>query len=132
MSVSSDRKKKVKAYLIAGITSDGYRGYNQWPDVELKTDKEKIDFLYSVFVAEYKWAIDRMGQHKALKEWLQGLPSAIGFVFYNTDILEKCTEWGILAEYASEDKEEECLERYFPMLATELNELFRKSERGAL
>lgn len=46
----------------------------------------KISQLYDVFEDEYGWAIKRMGQKKAIIEWLQGLPSTIDIPYYYDEI----------------------------------------------
>jgi len=46
----------------------------------------KISQLYDVFEDEYGWAIKRMGEKKAIIEWLQGLPSTLDIPFYYDEI----------------------------------------------
>ena len=94
------QKRYAKAYeaLIEGVEVD-----NEGDD--------PVTHIYDKFIADYNWNIERVGFHKALTEWLQGL--ALNIPYTNYDIMNT---FGI-----TEDK----LQSYFPFMAMRLSELFR-------
>jgi len=69
---------QLKKFLEDRISFEGY-------DIR-KNPNRKISQLYDVFEDEYGWAIKRMGERKALIEWLQGLPSTIDIPYYYDEI----------------------------------------------
>jgi hypothetical protein len=69
---------QLKKFLEDRISFEGY-------DLD-KNPRNKISQLYNVFEDEYGWAIKRMGERKALIEWLQGLPSTIDIPYYYDEI----------------------------------------------
>jgi hypothetical protein len=69
---------QLKKFLEDRISFEGY-------DLD-KNPRNKISLLYNVFEDEYGWAIKRMGERKALIEWLQGLPSTIDIPYYYDEI----------------------------------------------
>ena len=69
---------QLKKFLEDRIDFEGY-------DIRVNPNR-KISQLYNVFEDEYGWAIKRMGEKKALIEWLQGLPSTIDIPFYYDEI----------------------------------------------
>jgi hypothetical protein len=69
---------QLKKFLEDRIDFEGY-------DLD-KNPSNKISQLYDVFIDEYGWAIKRMGQKKAIIEWLQGLPSTIDIPYYYDEI----------------------------------------------
>ncbi len=74
------RGGKMFAYILDSVYSDEI-------DTESMTDKERIEFLLDTFFEEkYKYDRRRMCTFELLREWLQGLPSAISVAFYYGDI----------------------------------------------
>ena len=69
---------QLKKFLEDRIDFEGY-------DLD-KNPRNKISQLYDVFEDEYGWAIKRMGERKAIIEWLQGLPSTIDIPYYYDEI----------------------------------------------
>jgi hypothetical protein len=69
---------QLKKFLEDRIDFEGY-GIKVNPN-------RKISQLYDVFEDEYGWAIKRMGEKKAIIEWLQGLPSTLDIPFYYDEI----------------------------------------------
>jgi len=69
---------QLKKFLEDRIDFEGY-GIKVNPN-------RKISQLYDVFEDEYGWAIKRMGEKKAIVEWLQGLPSTLDIPFYYDEI----------------------------------------------
>jgi len=119
MSKSSELDQTVKRYIIDGIAWDGYDGLPEPKDIG-----EKIQFLKDCFNSEYGWAIPRMGEQKAIHEWLQGLPSAVHIAFYNSDILKLAILWGSLPENATEKQEDKILDNYWNFMANKIGQLF--------
>ena len=97
--------------LISGIDLSGY-----YEDADQLSIEEKIARLHDVFMSEYGWQVERIGKQAAIREWLQGLPTAISFPFYNSDILRTAREWGSLSATASESEEDRILENYYNLL----------------
>lgn len=68
------------AYILDSVYSDEI-------DPESMTDKERIEFLLDTFFEEkYKYDRRRLCVLDLLREWLQGLPSAISVAFSYYDI----------------------------------------------
>lgn len=71
--------EQLESFVEKNIDLSGYDEY------ENSTDK--FGSLYEIFESEYGWAIKRMGEKKAIIEWLQGLPSSISLPFYYFDMI---------------------------------------------
>ena len=112
--------REAKNYLISNIDWSGYD-----LEDELKTDKEKLQFVADTFRAEYGHAIGRYGYQRALAEWFMGLPSAINVEFRNYYIIELAKAWGSIPENATEKQEEKILNNWFIWMANKLMQLFR-------
>lgn len=82
-------------------------------DLDYTGDKP-VNHIYSRFISEYGWNIERIGFFPALTEWLQGL--ALNIPYMNGDIMET---FGL---------NERQLESYWRFMAMRLQELF-KAER---
>lgn len=77
------------AYILDSV-------YSAEIDTESMTDKERIEFLLDTFFEEkYKNDRRRMCTFDILREWLQGLPSAINVAFNYCDISETGKKWDI-------------------------------------
>ena len=59
-------KQNYKKYILGTIET----GINDEP---LKTDQEKIKYIFNRFYSEYGFMVDRVGKQKAIAEWLSGL-----------------------------------------------------------
>lgn len=66
------------------------------------TDFENILSVYAMFVEEYGFMIERVGESDAFCEWLQGLPSVLTVPFMNYEILSNAKQSGIIIN--DEDK----------------------------
>lgn len=87
--------------------------YQKAYDVLIEGDEYKsVNHIYDRFISEYGWHIERVGRHKALTDWLQGL--ALDIPFYDWDIMETF------------DLNEKQTENYWPFMAMRLQELFKK------
>lgn len=93
-------------------------GYN----IEPKNNKEKLQYLYDIFKAEYGFNIARLGLNKAFAEWLKGLPSCFNIPFWNVDILKLAEELG--QDTTTEKQQEKILNSYWDFITTKTFKLF--------
>jgi|TARA_R110000772_G_scaffold7784_1_gene26177 hypothetical protein len=102
-------KKNYKAYILECISSeDDLINQNL-------TDDEKINYLFDRFGNEYGFQIERMGENKAMAEWLSGL--AINIPYTYGEIIELAVEMGSIDENPSEALEDRVIENYFSFMA---------------
>jgi hypothetical protein len=80
-----------------------------------KNPRNKISQLYDVFEDEYGWAIKRMGERKALIEWLQGLPSTIDIPYYYDEINNLLYALGF--DEVKEMEDDEVSDFYYDLIA---------------
>lgn len=84
------------AYILDSV-------YSEEIDTEAMTDKERIEYLLNTFFDEkVKYDNRRMGTFDLLREWLQGLPSAINVAFNYCDISETGKKMGYCKDARSE------------------------------
>ncbi len=121
MSISSELDKTVKLYILECISSEGYDEEPYFNKCE--THQEKIDFLQARFKSEYQWSIDRVGEQKAMTEWLQGL--SINIDYMNWDILKLAEKWGSIPEHPTQAQEDKILNNWFIFIANKTLQLFR-------
>ena len=92
------RGGEMFAYILDSVYSDVI-------DTESMTDKEKIGFLIDTFFEEkYKNNRRRMCTVNLLREWLQGLPSAISVAFSDSDIAATGKSLGYCKDARSESR----------------------------
>ena len=96
-------KKNIRDYKRKGTQFSYLLDRIESEEKELRTDKEKIYFLFDTFKSEFDYKIKQIGFNSALKEWLSGLPSCINIDFWNDDILRIGKSWG----YCNNQKKEE-------------------------
>lgn len=99
-------KKNYRNYILSCINSE---------DQELKTDQDKINYLFNRFYSEYSWNIERVGKFKALSEWLSGL--AIDIEYYNDDIIKLAIDLGSIDNNPSEKIQERVISGYWDFMA---------------
>ena len=100
--------KNYQDFILSIITED-YNG-----DL-IKTDEEKINFLFHRFYNEYGWLIKRVGKQQAMTEWLSGL--AINIPCYNHEIIELAIKMGSVNENSTEDQKDQIVNNYFNFMA---------------
>ena len=100
--------KNYQDFILLIITED-YNG-----DL-IKTDEEKINFLFHRFYNEYGWLIKLVGKKKAMTEWLSGL--AINIPCYNHEIIELAIKMGSVNENSTEDQKDQIVNNYFNFMA---------------
>jgi len=98
---------QLKKFLEDRISFEGY-------DLD-KNPRNKISQLYDVFEDEYGWAIKRMGERKALIEWLQGLPSTIDIPYYYDEINNLLYALGF--DEVKEMEDDEVSKFYYDLIA---------------
>lgn len=103
---------QLKKFLEDRISFEGY-------DIRVNPNR-KISQLYDVFEDEYGWAIKRMGEKKAIIEWLQGLPSTLDLPFYYDEISNLLYALGF--DEVKEMEDTEIGDFYYDLLAKTIME----------
>jgi len=104
----TEYKKNYKKYILNTIETDNY-------NKPIKTDNEKIKYLFDRFNSEFGWNIDRIGKHKAMTEWLSGL--ALNIEYYNDDIVKLAIKMGSIEENPSEKLQARVIDNYWSFMA---------------
>ena len=104
----TEYKKNYKKYILDTIET----GLNDEP---LKTDQEKIEYLFKRFNSEYGFMIERVGKQKAIAEWLSGL--ALNIEFYNDAIVELAIKMGSIEEKPNEKLQARVINNYWSFMA---------------
>jgi len=86
-------------------------------DIEAKTNFDKMQETYNIFLSEYGFNVRRMGELKAFTEYLKGLPTVLTVPFYNYDILNIASLYDLISANATEEQEDEFLSTYFENVA---------------
>ena len=117
MKTSKKTHDLYNQYLLDSIDFSGYG----LP--EPRTNKDKINLFFGVFMSEYGYNLKRMSEWEALTEWLSGLPSCINIDFANYDIIERAKKYGSLAPGASDKDQDKLLSNYWDFMANKLIKL---------
>lgn len=115
-------KDQINQYVLDCIDGSGY-------EKDLKTDKEKIQFLLDTFRKEYCFpqSLQRYGtEQKVFIEWCRGLPSCFNIEFYNCKIIELGKAWGLLSDEPTERQEDAFIEQYWNRLYMNVMQIARK------
>ena len=104
----TEYKKNYKKYILSTVET----GLNNEP---LKTDEEKIKYIFDRFYSEYDFMIDRVGKHKAMSEWLSGL--ALDIEYYNYKIVKLAKDMGSLDTDSTYKAEQKIINNYFDFMA---------------
>jgi hypothetical protein len=104
----TEYKKNYKNYILGTIEEDG-------EGKPLKTDQEKIDYIFNRFNSEYGWNIKRVGKFKAMTEWLQGL--ALNIEYMNVAIVPLAIKMGSIDPNPSEKLQAKVIENYWSFMA---------------
>ena len=114
MRLSQETHNLYNNYLLESLDFDGY----DLP--KAKTNKDLINLFFGVFNSEMGYDISRIGEYKALVEYLSGLPSCINIDFNNHSIIERAKKYGSLTDSASESDEDKLLNNYWHFMANKL------------
>jgi len=101
-------KKNYKKYILDCVQLDN-------EEKELKTDQEKINYIFDRFNSEYGWNIERFGKFKAMSDWLSGL--ALPIEYYYDDIVELAIKMGSIDENPSDKLRYRVEQGYFDFMA---------------
>jgi len=115
-------KQNYKNYILDCIKLDNNENI-------LKTEQDKINYIFDRFYSEYKWNVDRMGKYKAMSEWLSGL--ALDIPFYYEDIIKLAVDMGSLDANASDSLKSKVQENYFDFMANVILSFEPKENRKA-
>lgn len=118
--------KLVKDYIINAIDLCDYDLEGQ----KVKTDAQKIAFVYNVFKREKGYDIDRVGEHQAFINWIMGLPTCFNIDFENYKILQLAKLWGSIPENATERQEDKILANWWNFITIKFFQLVKKYKKG--
>jgi len=104
----TEYKKNYKKYILSTVET----GLNDEP---LKTDDEKIKYIFDRFYSEYGFMIKRVGKYKAMSEWLSGL--ALDIEYYNYKIVKLAKDMGSLDTNSTYKAEQKIINNYFDFMA---------------
>jgi len=104
----TEYKKNYKNYILSTINDNGW-------GKPLKTDQEKIKYIFDRFNSEYSFMIERVGKQKAMAEWLSGL--ALSIEYMNDDIVKLAIEMGSIDENPSEKLKAKVIDNYWSFMA---------------
>ena len=104
----TEYRKNYKKYILNTIEEDG-------EGKPLKTDQEKIKYLFDRFNSEYGFMIERVGKQKAIAEWLSGL--ALNIEYYYTDIVKLAVKMGSIDENPSDKLKSKVEQNYWNFMA---------------
>ncbi len=101
-------KNNYKKYILSTIET----GINDEP---LKTDQDKIKYIFDRFNSEYGFMIDRVGKYKAMSEWLSGLALNIEYQYDN--IVKLAVKMGSIEENPSDKLQARVQDNYWNFMA---------------
>ena len=106
----TEYKKNYKKYILDTIETDN-------EDKPLKTDQEKIKYLFDRFYSEFynHHTHLRMGKQQAMTDWLQGL--ALNIEYWNDDIVPLAIKMGSIDENPSEKLQARVIDNYWSFMA---------------
>ena len=101
-------KKNYKKYILECVELDN-------DEKELKTDQEKIKYIFDRFYSEFDWNVKRIGKQKAMTEWLQGL--ALNIEYWNDNIVPLAIKMGSIDENPSKKLQAKVIANYWSFMA---------------
>ena len=104
----TEYKKNYKNYILSTIEEDG-------EGKPLKTDQEKINYIFDRFNSEYGFMVERVGKQKAISEWLSGL--ALDLPFYYNEIVDLAVEMGSIDPNPNDKLRERVEQGYWDFMA---------------
>ena len=104
----TEYKKNYKKYILDTIETDN-------DDKPIKTDNDKIKYIFDRFNSEYGFMIDRVGKQKAMSEWLSGL--ALNIEYYYDDIVKLAIKMGSIDENPNDKLRNRVEQGYFDFMA---------------
>jgi hypothetical protein len=104
----TEYKKNYKNYILSTIEEDG-------EGKPLRTDKEKINYIFDRFNSEYGFMVERVGKQKAISEWLSGL--ALDLPFYYNEIVDLAVKMGSIDPNPNDKVRERVEQGYWDFMA---------------
>ena len=104
----TEYKKNYKKYILSTIETDSN-------DKPLKTDQDKIQYIFDRFNSEYGFMIERVGKQKAISEWLSGL--SLNIEYYYDDIVKLAIKMGSIDENPNDKLRNKVEQGYFDFMA---------------
>ena len=104
----TEYKKNYKKYILSTIETDN-------DDKPLKTDQDKIQYIFDRFNSEYGFMIERVGKQKAISEWLSGL--VLNIEYYYDDIVELAIKMGSIDENPNDKLRNKVEQGYWDFMA---------------
>ena len=104
----TEYKRNYKNYILSTIVEDG-------EGKPIKTDDEKIKYIFNRFYSEYGFMIERVGKQKAISEWLSGL--ALDLPFYYNEIVDLAVEMGSIDPNPNDKLRERVEQGYWDFMA---------------
>jgi hypothetical protein len=123
MRRTKELNQYVYKYILEAIDPTVY-------NLNLHTDKEKLEFLYDTFKREYSYMINQVGQVNAMREWIMGLPSSFNIEFKNNEILKLAVLWQSIPENYTDKEADKIINNWFNFVAVKTFQLFRKHKVG--
>lgn len=117
-------KKNLRAYKIVGVQFAYVLDCIQSDEVELTTDKERIEYFFRMFGIEGDYENKRKlypNEQERIAQYLQGLPSCCRIAYANYAITALGKSWGYALD--SERKENEFCERWWSVIALRLMQI---------
>ena len=105
----TEYKKNYKNYILSTIEEDG-------EGKPLKTDQEKINYIFDKFYSEYGFMVERVGKQKAIAEWLGGL--ALNIEYYYDDIVNLAVKMGSIDPNPSDKLRSKVEQNYWLFMAS--------------
>jgi len=104
----TEYKKNYKNYILSTIEEDS-------EGKPIKTDEEKIKYIFDRFYSECGWNIERVGKQKAIAEWLSGL--ALDIEYYNDAIVDLAVKMGSIDPNPSDKLKDKVAANYWDFMA---------------
>ena len=104
----TEYKKNYKNYILSTIEEDT-------EGKPIKTDEEKIKYIFERFYSEFGWNIERVGKQKAMEEWLSGL--ALNIECYDDAIVDLAIKLGSINSDPSNKLRTQVSQNYFNFMA---------------
>ena len=104
----TEYKKNYKNYILSTIEEDR-------EGKPIKTDDEKIKYIFNRFYSEYGFMIERVGKQKAISEWLSGL--ALDLPFYYNEIVDLAVKMGSIDPNPNDKLRERVEQGYWDFMA---------------
>lgn len=116
--------KDLREYKVNGVQYGYVLDCIQSDEVELTTDKERIEYFFRMFGVEGDCENKRRlcpNEQERIAQYLRGLPSCCGIAYANYDIVQIGKSWGYILD--TERKENEFCERWFNVMALRLMQI---------